>query len=183
MRQAWWPSIENDVELVFQYCHVCSQTRAVERSVGVGIKSHDRFTWLIIDDKILPASIQAVTRYVSILGMADPASRALKFRLRKTTTAMEAAVLTLCNWVTHYEIHERLSSDNHGAFTADIARIICDILGMLNRVFSAVYQSRSQAQIENRNRIISEVIHSAVAKGEIRCDTDLELYIVEAETE
>ena len=54
-------------------------------------------------------------------------------------------------------------------------------LKLSNRVFSAVYQSRSQAHIENRNRIISEVIHSAVAKGDITCDTDLELYIAEAE--
>ena len=181
MRQAWWPGIEHDAELVFQYCPVCSQSRAVERSVGVGIKSHNRFTWLIIDDKILPASIQAVTTYVSILGMVDPASGALKFRLRKTMTAIEAAVLILCNWITQYGIPERLSSDNHGAFTADVARIICDILGISNRIFSAVYQSRSQAHIENRNRIISEVIHGAVAKGDITCDTDLELYIAEAE--
>ena len=181
MRQAWWPGIEHDAELAFQYCPVCSQSRAVERSVGVGIKSHSRFTWLIIDDKILPAAIQAVTSYVSILGMVDPASGALKFRLRKTMTAMEAAVLIFCNWITQYGIPERLSSDNHGAFTADVARIICDILGITNRVFSAVYQSRSQAHIENRNRIISEVIHGAVAKGDITCDTDLELYIAEAE--
>ena len=181
MRQAWWPGIEHDAELTFQYCPVCSQSRAVERSVGVGIKSHSRFTWLIIDDKILPTAIQAVTSYVSILGMVDPASGALKFRLRKTMTAMEAAVLIFCNWITQYGIPERLSSDNHGAFTADVARIICDILGITNRVFSAVYQSRSQAHIENRNRIISEVIHGAVAKGDITCDTDLELYIAEAE--
>ena len=181
MRQAWWKGIEHDAELVVQHCSVCSQQRAVERSVGIGIQSHMRFAWLIIDDKILPASIQAVTSYVSILGMVDPASGALKFRLRKTMTAMEAAVLIFGNWITQYGIPERLSSDNHGAFTADVARIICDILGVTNRIFSAVYQSRSQAHIENRNRILSEVIQGAVAKGDITCDTDLELYIAEAE--
>ena len=117
---------------------------------------------------------------MSRLRMVDPTYGALKFRLRKTMTAMEASVLMFCNWITQYGIPERLSSDNHGAFTADVARNICDILDISNRVCSAVYQSRSQAHIEIRNRIISEVIYGVVAKGDIVCDTDLEFYIVAA---
>ena len=70
---------------------------------------------------------------LSILGMVDPASGALKFRLRKIVTAMEADVLIFCNWITQYGIPERPSSDDHDAFTADVARIICDVLGTSNR--------------------------------------------------
>ena len=46
----------------------------VERNVGIGIKSSSRFTWLVIDDKILPSSIAEHTTYVSVLSMVDPAS-------------------------------------------------------------------------------------------------------------
>jgi hypothetical protein len=48
-------------------------------------------------------------------------------------------------------------------------------------IFSAVYQSRSQTHVENRNRIISETLSGADSKGDIKCDMDLELYIAEAE--
>ena len=44
-----------------------------------------------------------------------------------------------------------------------------------------MYQSRSQAHVENRNKIISDTLASAEAKGGITCDHDLELYVAEAE--
>ena len=113
--------------------------------------------------------------------MVDLAGGAIKFCLRKTMSAMEAATMIFCRWITQYGVPQKISSDNHGAFTADVARIICDILGVTNRVFSAVYNSRSQAHIENRNKIVSEVLAGAVAKGDVTNDTDLELYIAEAE--
>ena len=181
MRQAWWPGIENDAELIFAHCAMCIQAQVTERAVGTGIKSCHRFKWLVIDDKVLPSAIKEATSYVSILGMIGPASGATKFVLRKNMTALEAAVLIFCRWITQYGVPERISSDNHGAFTAEVAKLICEILGVENRVFSAVYNSRSQAHIENRNRIISDVIAGAESKGDITCDTDLELYIAESE--
>ena len=44
-----------------------------------------------------------------------------------------------------------------------------------------MYQSRSQAHVENRNKIISDTLEGAEAKGDITCDHDLELSIAEAE--
>ena len=132
-----------------------------------------RFAGILIKD--------VYNELVSGTSTADPASGALKFCPRKGMTAMEAAVLIFCRWVTQYGVPERISSDNHGAFTAEVARFICDILGVKNRVFSAVYNSRSQAHIENRNKIISDVLAGAVAEGDVTNDTDLELYVAEAE--
>ena len=160
---------------------MCSQAQAIERSVGVGIKANQRFKWLFVDDKILPQAIKDKISYVSVLGMVCPASGCLKFSLCRNMTAMEAAGLIFCHRITQYGIPERISLDNHGAFTADVARIICEILGIKNRVYSAVYQSRSQAHIENRNSIISEVLAGAAAKGDVSSDLDLELHIGEAE--
>ena len=68
---------------------------------------------------------------------------------------------------------ECISSANHGTFAAEVAKLICEILGVENRVFSAVYNSRSQAHIDNRNHIISDVIAGAESKDDITCDTDL----------
>ena len=181
MRQAWWPGIEHDAEMTCRYCSVCCQALSVERSIGVGIQACRRLRWLVIDDKLLPPPIKAVTSYLAVLGMVDPAAGAIRFALRKGMTAMEAAVLIFCRWITQYGVPEKISSDNHGAFTAEVARLICNILGVESRVFSAVYNSRSQAHIENRNRIISEVLAGAVSKGDVTNDTDLELYIAEAE--
>ena len=44
-----------------------------------------------------------------------------------------------------------------------------------------MYQSRSQAHVENRNCIIRETSSGADSKGDITCDMDLELYIAKAE--
>lgn len=180
MRQAWWPSIEEWARRVVKYCSVCSQHESVERSVGVGIKSCQRFTWLVIDDKILPQSIADATSYVAVLGMVDPASGATMYRLRRGMGAIEAAAIVFCAWVCTYGVPQYISSDNHGAFTAEVARFICEILGVENRVYSAVYHSRSQAHIENRNKVISDTLRTAEAKGDVTCDLDLELYIAEA---
>ena len=134
-----------------------------------------------MDDKILPASIAAVTSYVSVLSMVDPASAATMYRLRKTMGSLEASAIVFCNWVCRYGIPRKLSSDKHGAFKAEVAKTICEILGVENRVFSVVYQSRSQAHVENRNKIISDTLSDAEAKGDITCDLDLEVYVAEAE--
>ena len=48
-------------------------------------------------------------------------------------------------------------------------------------MFSAIYQSRSQAHVENRNKIISKTFSNAVARGDINSDLDAELYVAEAE--
>ena len=118
---------------------------------------------MIVDDKILPTAISAVTSYVSVLSMVDPTSGATMYRLRKSMGAVEASVLIFCNWTCRYGIPKKLSSDNHGAFKAEVAQIICKILGVENRVFSVVYQSRSQAHVENRNKIISDTLAGAEA--------------------
>ena len=108
---------------------------------------------------------------------------ATMYKLRKTMGALEASAIVFCNWICRYGIPTKISSDNHGAFKAEVAQLICKILGVENRVFSAVYQSRSQAHVENRNKIISETFSDAVAKGDINSDLDAEFYVhvVEAE--
>ena len=75
---------------------------------------------------------------------------------------MEAAVLTFCIWITQYGIPERLSSDIHGAFTADVARIICDILGISNRVFSAVYHADPRLTLRTQLRACFGTGHTGV---------------------
>ena len=181
MSQAWWPAIEACAIQVRKYCAICTQDLEVERNVGIGIRSTRRFVWLVMDDKLLPASVTAVTSYVSVLSMVDPASGATMYRLRKTMGALEASAIVFCNWICRYGIPQKLSSDNHGAFKAEVAKLICEILGVENRIFSAVYQSRSQAHVENRNKIISDTLNDAEAKGDITCDLDIELYVAEAE--
>ena len=181
MRQAWWPAVEACALQCHKHCAICTQDIDVERNVGIGIKSCSRFVWLVIDDKILPSSIAENTTYVSILSMVDPASGATMYKLRKTMGALEASAIIFCNWICRYGIPTKISSDNHGAFKAEVAQLICKILGVENRVFSAVYQSRSQAHVENRNKIISETLNDAVAKGDINSDLDAELYVAEAE--
>jgi hypothetical protein len=181
MRQAWWPTIEACALQVHKHCAVCTQDVDVERNVGIGIRSCQRFVWLVVDDKILPSAVADVTSYVSVLSMVDPASGATMYKLRKTMSALEASAIIFCNWICRFGIPSKLSSDNHGSFKAEVAKLICKILGVENRIFSAVYQSRSQAHVENRNRIISETLSGADSKGDITCDMDLELYIAEAE--
>ena len=110
MRQAWWPTIEACAALVRKHCAICTQDQEVERNVGLGIRSCNRFTWLIVDDKILPTAISAVTSYVSVLSMVDPASGATMYRLRKSMGALEASVLIFCNWICRYGIPKKLSS-------------------------------------------------------------------------
>ena len=44
-----------------------------------------------------------------------------------------------------------------------------------------MYQSRSQAHVENINKNISDTLAGAEAKSDITCDHDLELYVAEAE--
>ena len=53
-----------------------------EQNVGIGIRSCQRFVWLVVDDKILPSVVADVTSYVSVLSMFDPASGATVFKLR-----------------------------------------------------------------------------------------------------
>jgi hypothetical protein len=74
MRQAWWPTIEACALQVHKHCAVCTQDVDVERNVGIGIRSCQRFVWLVVDDKILPSAVADVTSYVSVLSMVDPAS-------------------------------------------------------------------------------------------------------------
>ena len=137
--------------------------------------------FLDVDDKILHSAVADVTSYVSVLSMVDPASGATMYKLRKAMSALEASAIIFCNWICRFRIPSKLSSDNHGSFNAEVAKLICKILGVENRIFSAVYQSRSQAHVENRNRIISETLNGADSKRDITCDMDLELYIAEAE--
>ena len=177
----WWCGVEHSAALTVKHCSICTQDENIERNIGLGIQSCQRLRWLVVDDKILKPSITAVTSYVSVLSMVDPACGATMYRLRKSMSALEASAIIFCNWICRYSIPEKISSDNHGSFTAAVAKLICDILGVENRVFSAVYQSRSQAHVENRNRIISETLQAAEAKGDITCDLDLELYIAESE--
>ena len=181
MRQAWWPAVEACALQCHKHCAICTQDIDVERNVGIGIKSCSRFTWLVIDDKIIPSAIAEHTTYVSVLSMVDPASGATMYKLRKTMGALEASAIIFCNWICRYGIPTKISSDNHGAFKAEVAQLICRILGVENRVFSAVYQSRSQAHVENRNKILSETFSDAIAKGDINSDLDAELYVAEAE--
>ena len=176
MRQAWWPAIEACAVQCHKHCAICTQDIDVEKNVGIGIKSCSRFTWLVVDskiDKILPSCIAEHTTYVSVLPMIDPASGGMG--------ALEASAIVFCNWICRYDIPTEISSDNHGAFKAEVVQLICRILGVENSVFSAVYQSRSHAHVGNRNKIISEAFSDAVAKGGINNDLDAELYLAEAE--
>ena len=183
MRQAWWPQIEAQAALVHKHCATCTESAEVERSIGTGIQSRKRFAWMVADDKLLSDSIKSIPgiTYVSVLGMVDPASGNIRFRLRRSMSAIDAAIIIFCTWIAAFGVMVVLSSDNHGSFSAEVARLINRILGVEDRVFGAVYNSRSQAHIETRNRLISEALDAAAAKGDVTCDSDLELYVAEAE--
>ena len=62
--------------------------------------------------------------------MVDPASGVTVYKLRELMGALEASAVIFCNWICKYGIPTKISSNNHGAFKAEVARFVIRIIGV-----------------------------------------------------
>ena len=59
---------------------------------------------MVADDKVLSDQIKSTpgATHVSVLGMVDPASGGIRFRLRGSLSAIEAAITIFCTWIAAF---------------------------------------------------------------------------------
>jgi len=171
----WWPAQEVEVKYHYRYCSVCTSLRLALRHVGMGVGAQKPFLVVQMDDAPLSEKLRKLpgVTYTSVLVFCCVASGKVTYALRRDQGSAEFAFLFVLYWIRYNGIPDALWSDNAPAYISKVTALICEMLGVKDRITNAL-GSHSRF-VERAIANARKVLYQAEVVGDAMCDRDLEL--------
>ena len=174
---AWWPSLKTDVYAHCKYCSLCMGRVKAKRMAGTGIIARKRHRHLTGDHVILPPWLVEVSGCGAIFVMMDLATGEMEATSTVSTGAEEAVFYLFNLWCRTRGLFLTFGSDRGSAFVSKVMEIFLKLLGVKVHRFSAVDDSRGNAHVERKNRLIREMESEISENSGVSSRQELETFI------
>ena len=157
------------------YCSVCTALRLALRHIGMDVGAQKPFTVVQMDDASLSKKLRKLpgVTYTSVLVFRCVASGKATYALRRDQGSAEFAFLFVLYRIRYNGIPDALWSDNAPAYVSKVTSLICEMMGVKDRITNAL-GSHSRF-VERAIANARKVLYQAEVVGDAMCDRDLEL--------
>jgi hypothetical protein len=174
---AWWPSIKKDIYEHWKYCSLCMSKRHAKRFAGMGFLARVKHRHISGDHVIFPKWLADIVGCVGLFCVMDLASGELDIFICQSTGSEEAISHLFNGWCRYRGFFYTFSSDQGVAFTAKVCAGFMKLIGLKVHRMGAVADSRAQASIEHKNKLVREMEAEISENGTVTCLDDLKFFI------
>ena len=174
---AWWPSLKSDVYNHVAYCSLCMSKLNALRLSGLGTVLRSRHRHISGDHVILPKWLSSIVGYTAIFVVCDLSDGEMDIFPCKSTGAEEACAWLMNGWCRYRGFFYTFSSDKGSAFTAKVCEIFMRLVGLKVHKFGATDDSRAQASVERKNRLIREIESEISENGAVTSPEEFHFFI------
>ena len=171
----WFPHMVKRMTAFYDACSHCIPRAIAQHAIGNSIRAAQRFYELIMDHKVLPQTMIALTGYNGVLSICCNACRLVRFLPVRTVNAADAAMKFYTGWIAIFGCPAIVRSDNGSAFISKMMEAFRKMMGVKNWDFSCPSNPTHHALIETRHRDLEQVLNVAMDKGDLSAQT-LEFY-------
>jgi hypothetical protein len=130
-----------------------------------------------LDDAPLSEKLRKLpgVTYTSVLVFYCAASGKVTYALRRDQGSAEFAFLFVLYWIRYNGIPDALWSDNAPAYASKVTALICETLGVKDRITNALGSHSRFVELERAIANARKLLYQAEVVGDAMCDRDLEL--------
>lgn len=173
----WWPSLKRDVYHHWRYCSLCMGKRSAKRLAGLGTIFRVRHRHISGDHVILPSWLSQILGLAALFVVVDLASGEFDVFKCVSTGAREACSWLFNGWVRYRGFFYTFQSDQRVAFTSQVTSIFMQMIGLKVHRFGATDDSRAQAYVESKNRMLREMEREISENAGVQSQEDLDFFI------
>jgi hypothetical protein len=174
---AWWPSIKVDVYNHVKYCSLCMSKKNAVRLAGLGTVLRSRHRHISGDHVIFKKWLADILGYAAAFVVTDLASGEMDIFLCKSTGSEEACSWLLNGWCRYRGFFYTFSSDQGVAFTSKVCATFMSMVGVKVHRFGATDDSRAQASVENKNKLVRSIEAEINENGAVTCRQDFDFFV------
>jgi hypothetical protein len=179
-RIAHWSKQLRDLQEHIKYCADCLEAARHREEAGTGIVAKGRLKVTQMDHYILEKERALLCGVAMILTLTDVATRITSYEIAKQQTALETAKILYKRWIPYYGIPDMIISDPHPGFASEVMNHLRQILGIRERMLAASGSKAKTAMVESRHNELSAALSDGFARGNIRTQDDVEMYLATA---
>ena len=172
----WFPKMIRYIRDHYDMCPICMPKMKIKRAVGGSILAARRLHTLYIDHYILTDGLPSITGVPAILTVVCASIRLTMFEVVADLTAAQAVRTIHNQWYSFFGIPKIIKSDNGSAFVAELMQAYRTMMGVKRWNFSAADDPTHHSLLENKHKVLDDVLMTAHRKSDIKSEDDLRFY-------
>jgi hypothetical protein len=176
----WFPSIVPYTKYHIGACPICITKLRPQRAIGSSVVAAQRLWVIYVDHYVLKGDLPALSHVSHVLTLLCSRTRFTMFIVVNSDSAKDTAMAIHNRWYPFMGIPVVFKSDRGPGFASKCMAAFRQMMGVKQWTFSAADDPTQHSLLEHKHKLLTEVLHAAEIKGDIKSRADLEFYVASA---